>query len=238
MKSLLFFCLLCATICQAQQTVNWTYPIVPGSNEWKEFQSHQEMVDACQIPENVLASIDTESLVHLCLNYPLLFDIYAYNQVSDGFDAFYNQFNGIQELLRRQNAIDVLLVLYQSKLQQQSSMLDNQIVSLLEKGKYKFEVSAIELFMGCPQIQPILSDQKLSEVITALMNGYEEKCKCLSENKKLAFQSNVYARANIINKINPSLLSNQRMKQLLKGVGQDAEPVEQLNTLTYKLIQK
>lgn len=238
MKLFLFICLLCVTLCQAQESKDWNYPIVPGMKEWKEFRSHQEMIDACEIPREVLLSIKTERLVQLCLDYPLLFDIYAFNKISNGFNAFYYQFNGIQELVQRQDAVDVLLDLYQSKIQQQSAMLDNQILSLLEKGKYKFEVSVIELFIGCPQIQVNISNQNKYKAIAVLMKGYEQKCKHLSENKKIAFQSNVYARANIINEIDSTLLSDPKMKLLLKDVGKDKEPIEQLNLLTYKLIKQ
>ena len=39
-------------------------------------------------------------------------------------------------------------------------------------------------------------------------------------------QSNVYARANIINEIDSTLLSDPKMKLLLKDVGKDKEPIE------------
>lgn len=216
----------------------WTYPVMPGTEQWKAFQSHQEMLEACQIPKSVLQSISTERLLQLCLDYPLLLDIYAFNQISNGFNSFYSSFNGIQELIKRQDALDVLLVFYESKLKQQINILDVNVVPLVEKGKYKFEVSALELFIGCPQMQSLLSNQQKTDLISALMKGYEEKCKCLSENKKMAFQSNIYARANIINTIDSSLLSTKRMKQLTDGLGHDTEPIEQLNILSYKLLQK
>lgn len=141
-------------------------------------------------------------------------------------------------MIKRQDALDVLLVFYESKLKQQINILDVNVVPLVEKGKYKFEVSALELFIGCPQMQSLLSNQQKTDLISALMKGYEEKCKCLSENKKMAFQSNIYARANIINTIDSSLLSTKRMKQLTDGLGHDTEPIEQLNILSYKLLQK
>lgn len=237
-KLIIFGMLIFSSICQSQQIKEWTYPVMPGTEQWKAFQSHQEMVDACQIPKNVLKTISTEKLLQLCLDYPLLFDIYAFNQISNGFNSFYSSFNGIQELVKRHDAKDVLLMLYESKIQQQVKVLDNNVVSLMEKGKYKFKVSAIELFIGCPQMQSLLSDQQKTDIISVLMKGYEEKCKCLSENKKMAFQSNIYARANIINTIDSSLLSTKKLKQLTNGVGQDTEPIEQLNTLSYKLLQK
>lgn len=33
----------------------WDYPIKPGSESWASFASSQEMIDACQIPEDILA---------------------------------------------------------------------------------------------------------------------------------------------------------------------------------------
>lgn len=77
MKKLIVFCMLiCSSICQSQKMKEWTYPVMPGTEQWKAFQSHQEMLEACQIPKSVLQSISTERLLQLCLDYPLLLDIY------------------------------------------------------------------------------------------------------------------------------------------------------------------
>ena len=63
-KILILSCVLAyGWIVQAQQTSEWNYPILPGTEEWKKFKTQQEKVDACQIPEDVLKAISTNDLV-------------------------------------------------------------------------------------------------------------------------------------------------------------------------------
>ena len=223
---------------EAQQAEEWTYPVVPGTEEWKAFKTHQEMVDACQIPEDVLRTISTERLVRLCLDYPLLFDIYSHNLLSDGVDALYANFNGFREMVKRPGAIDVLSVLYQEELAKQNDILNNNVVPLLTKGEYKFHVSAIEVLMGYPRMQSVLTKAKQKQVIATLMKGYQKKFEASDENKRMAFESNVYARANIIQRMDSSLLSTPEMKRLTRSLGHSAEPVGRLDAVSNQLIKQ
>ena len=81
----------------------WDYPIKPGTDEWKRFETHAEKVSSCQIPVDVLKKIPTDELIELCLNYPLSFDYYAYNSVSEGIINVRGEFNGLEELFHRKD---------------------------------------------------------------------------------------------------------------------------------------
>ena len=192
-------------------------------------------MDACQIPESVLQSVSTERLIRLCLDYPMLIGFRVFDQLSDGVDAVYNSFNGFRELTKRPEAVDILSALYQEELEKQNDILNNSVVPLLTKGKYKIRVSNIEIFMGCPQMQVSLTEAKRKQVVSTLMKGYQKKYESPAENKKIEFESNVYARANAIDS---SLLSTPEMKRLTRSVGTLAEPVENLDVISNQLIQK
>lgn len=230
--------LFCGISCFSQEKTQWTYPVVPGSEAWFNFSSHQEKVDVCQIPEDILRTIDTQQLVQLCLDYPLLADIYAFNKMSDGVNAFYSNFNGIRELVKRKDAIDKLSALYQSRMEEQDRILNNSVIPLVEKGKYKFKLSAIEIFLGCPQMQLRLSEKLKKEVLTLLMKGYEKKYESLSEFKGIGFHANVYSRANVIQKMDSSLFQYKGTARLVNGVEQDVKAVEELNAISNHLIKK
>ena len=58
--------------------------------------SGQEMVDICQIPDNILKTMTTANLSSLCLNYPLLGDMLFSNNLQEGFDMMALKFNGFQ----------------------------------------------------------------------------------------------------------------------------------------------
>ena len=91
----------------------WDYPIKPGTDAWASLSSSQEMIDACQIPADILPNLSTASLADLCMNYPLLSDMLLANNYQDGFDKLVNIFNGFQELFKREDAGLALLNMYE-----------------------------------------------------------------------------------------------------------------------------
>lgn len=69
---------------------------------WLDFESYEEKLFACQIPDSILTHMCTYNLVKTCLvNYPFLLDLTALNNIQYGFDKFKGAFNGIQELIKR-----------------------------------------------------------------------------------------------------------------------------------------
>jgi hypothetical protein len=87
----------------------YDYPIRPGTEEWKALYSFNDMLEACQIPENVLESMSTSVLVETVLDYPLLSVYIAHNDWQQGFDILASNFNGLQELFNRSDAGSELL---------------------------------------------------------------------------------------------------------------------------------
>lgn len=90
----------------------YEFPVRPGMSEWAAFTSHTEMVEACQIPESILRDISTAGLVETVLNYPLAIDIWAFSSTQTGFGAIIYEFNGIRELLSREDAATELIEKY------------------------------------------------------------------------------------------------------------------------------
>ena len=54
MKKLLLLLVLTFSITCFAQEEKWSYPILPGTEAWIAFDTYQEKVNACQIPEDVL----------------------------------------------------------------------------------------------------------------------------------------------------------------------------------------
>jgi hypothetical protein len=97
-KIIIVFCLVAGVVsAQTATKVAWDYPVKPGTEEWKKFQSSEEMVNACQIPDAVLSSLSTEELTELCLQYPLIEYVFAFDNLNSGFDKLFSDFNGIRE---------------------------------------------------------------------------------------------------------------------------------------------
>lgn len=90
----------------------YEYPIVPGTDEWKDLKSLTEKVQACQIPSNKLKSISTEGLLETLLTYPLILDYGAFNMQQDGFERIKSENNGFSELYGRTDFINVITERY------------------------------------------------------------------------------------------------------------------------------
>lgn len=107
------------------------YPISPENPIWKTFETHQEMVEACSIPEAILKNMNTDVLVKLVMEYPLLGDIYAFDNIETGFDIVASRFNGLSELMSRKDCAEKLTEYYRLLATNKSKSVVN-----LEKDEY------------------------------------------------------------------------------------------------------
>jgi len=119
MKQLIFILmvLISFSVIAQEKKLVWDYPVKRGTVEWKKLKSNEEKVNICQIPENILSSLSTENLTDICLQYPLLYDIFAFNDMNQGIDNLFNDFHGIRELFKREQVLKELLKRYQEKMQ-------------------------------------------------------------------------------------------------------------------------
>jgi hypothetical protein len=111
-KIILLLLIAIPLISFTQEKVTWDYPVKPGSEEWKSFQSSAEMVESCQIPNDILHTLSTDDLVNLCLRYPMFLDIHFANNIQDGLDIIISRFNGFVELYNRIDCPEVLMDRY------------------------------------------------------------------------------------------------------------------------------
>lgn len=85
-----------------------TYPVSVEDAEWKSFETHQEMLDACQIPDKLLSQLDTGELLELVLEYPLLIDFYAFDNLEEGLNKMTSCYNGLIELVDRDDCAKII----------------------------------------------------------------------------------------------------------------------------------
>lgn len=121
---LLFFLSITARSAETIQNHHtpYVFPVTPGSSEWKSLSSREEMLDACQIPEDRLASMTTEALLETVLHYPLILDFMAFNSYKSAYKVMSDNFNGFRELFSREDAHTVIL---SYDLQKQDSLAEN-----------------------------------------------------------------------------------------------------------------
>ena len=73
----------------------YVFPIIPGSEEWKQLPSHKARLDACQIPEDILQTMCTYDLVETYFNYPLLWDMIFHYNSNDGLNHTRGGYSGL-----------------------------------------------------------------------------------------------------------------------------------------------
>lgn len=95
-------------------TSPYQYPIIPGTQEWMQLESRPEMLDACQIPEEILDKLSTDALLQTILDYPFLSEMTLFYRTPEecsseaGFWFITESFNGLQEFLSRRDALSSL----------------------------------------------------------------------------------------------------------------------------------
>jgi hypothetical protein len=107
-----FLMALFSIAASSQNSKPYKFPVVPGTAQWTAFKTHDEMLQACQLPADYLKNSSTAALAQTCLDYPLFNDFLAYNSFQQGVDAVVAKFNGFQELLQRKDNAPALLAVY------------------------------------------------------------------------------------------------------------------------------
>jgi hypothetical protein len=151
MKHVLCFTLLLTfsfALNAQEKKLTWDYPVKPGMEEWSQFKSINEMYEACQVPDNILKQIDTESLVDLCLSFPAPPVFPLFNTPQEAFLVYFSNFNGIRELFDRKDAGQYLLKKYTTM-----SLSDfNPSWPLYKQGQYISHYKFVEAILSQPQV--------------------------------------------------------------------------------------
>ena len=98
------------------ETDAYIFPITPTKTpeKWKEFQTYQEMLNACQVPEEKLKIISTEGLIETCINYPLFANFMLSDSFAEGYQTLCLNFNGLLDLYKRNDYVEKRLSFFVS----------------------------------------------------------------------------------------------------------------------------
>ncbi len=149
----------------------YDYPIKPGTKEWKSIEIRADRVDACQIPKDILEKLSTDELLETCLNYPFIIDVFAYNDIQAGFLKLLSEFNGLQELINRQ---DFSLVVFK----EYASMNPEDIVELKTENAqsaFLFRLIYLEVLLAQDVVVNKTSEQDARNLLSECVSKYEIK---------------------------------------------------------------
>ena len=173
MKKILFLTLLLSiSVLNAQtEKITWDYPVKPEMEQWRQLKSMKEKYQACQIPDNILKQLDTETLVDICLRFPSKPLFPLFNTPQQAFMAYYNNFNGIRELFERKDAGLYLLKQYAKM----SFSEFDPLWELHKQGKFISNYKFVESILSQPQVIASLDTSERKELLKEAINKMDEK---------------------------------------------------------------
>ena len=161
--------------------------------EWKNL-SVETKNGMLQIPEDELKSMPTEMLVQAYIDNPFCSLIFVYNTVQDGFNRVYDEFSGLRELVRRDDAALEIVSFYKNM---QVDGYDRNWESN-KIGKFTFKFIYVEALLSQSEIISQLNQNETKMLTNELLKKYNDKIKHVSEHSIVGLESSAYAIAHIL----------------------------------------
>lgn len=140
--------------------------------QWEKLDTHEQKTNLCEIPDSLLNKIPTEELVEICMNYPLLFDAYAFETPLIGLKVVTSRFNGFTELLKRKDNCSYIFK-HLKNYQIESMNLDK--MSSLDRGEFKLTYTLCEYLLSFDKILSNATNEQLEEIILFANETSEHK---------------------------------------------------------------
>ncbi|MGI5895882.1 MAG: hypothetical protein ACOX6U_02885 [Oscillospiraceae bacterium] len=151
---------------QSNLTPAEQYAVYVDSLDWASYETHDEMVEAAQIPVNLLNQMTTNDLVDALMNYPLLIDLNLFNTKREGFERVYQDFNGLRALLEKDDGAMKLVERYENTSIANGHMRSTNLENAIIVPRF------LESLLAQNEIISTLSETQESE----LLKTVEEKC--------------------------------------------------------------
>lgn len=224
--NLLFFFVACALNAQTATNLAWDYPVKPGSPQWETLSSHEEMLKVCQVPSGILSSVTTEELVEICLNYPMFFDFYAYNNLHEGVKAVEVEFNGLQELfMRKDNAQYLFNLLKGNDLRE----LPANTISTVELGGIIVRQSLAEMYLSNELVLLNATPEQQKDIAALAMKNMIIKESNPELYSRYSLETSAYLLCAGLKLMNGGVILSPNIEQFLsEGSLRDAALIEEL----------
>lgn len=177
---LILFCLISSINIKAQVTQT-------GRN-WEEVKLAE------QIPESILTSMHTDELIQTYLDSRYPGYLLAYENIQEAFNLEYNDFNGLRELLKREDTAQELIKLYQ-RMDPASYELNWEPV---KKGSFTFSFVFIEALLAHESILKKTTKSEVKTLLTELLKKNEFKTSHPEIYSIIGVQYNAYSIAKLL----------------------------------------
>lgn len=152
----------------------YDYPVKPGTAEWKELKTGEEMLAVSQVPMSVLQRISTDGLIVTVFNNPMFGQIYLSNSKQNSFDYLCDRMPCFKELVNRPDVAQKLLERY--KLMDPACKQNNWPSLNGQGSSVNFSFSFVEFIIAQYKIlQQIEDSGKTNEVSKLVLRKQNEK---------------------------------------------------------------
>ncbi|MCX6151790.1 MAG: hypothetical protein NTX22_14800 [Ignavibacteriales bacterium] len=160
-----------------------------NSEEWKNM-SKKEKKELMQIPENELKTMSTKDLIETYINCAYTRSFFLYSDVDKYYEKLKRSFNGVNELLNRQDAVDEILRYY-LKMDPKDNTISTGGIQI------PFQIQFLEYLIGNPDFVKKISSSQLPLIATELIKKYQMKIKT-SPLIIETIESNIYAISRLL----------------------------------------
>ena len=141
----------------------YSFPLKPGDAEWDlNLHTVDEIKKMLQLPATLLHDMTTSDLIETSLDYQYSNDFIYFDEKQRGVEYVRQEFNGLDELLRRNNLAEAMLKKYELKIQTAEVM--NTQESLV-KGAYSLHFLLFQLLLAQDDMLNQLSREQLRQLI-------------------------------------------------------------------------
>lgn len=157
-------------VCSGFQDKIYVYSIY-HCTEADSLDCSQKVITSLLLPDQYLKCSSTDSLSQTCLNYPFFGYIWAYNSFQQGFDRVKDMFNGIDELISREDANSSLMKIYQRMHPEDVNDISNSV----DRGAFMSQFNYIEITLAQFQLVNNLTLEQIKTLLNLCLEIYHKK---------------------------------------------------------------
>ncbi|MCL2510623.1 MAG: hypothetical protein FWF09_01080 [Bacteroidales bacterium] len=205
----------------------YQFTIFPGTEAWKDLDVNANKHALLQIPEDTLRAISTRRLIETCLYYPMIMNVFSFDNKVQGFEFIRKNFNGLGELFQRQDAGMHLLSYYQHR----APAFITQFEESVDRGRYSFDFVLLELMIAQAEITEQLNISQIQEIISSILGKIEQQSTLSQYYSRVFIPISAITVGRMLlqaNAFSEATIQNSTERFIKNGIGGYTEDISQI----------
>lgn len=146
------------------------FKCIPGTKEWAKLRGIEALKENSQIKTEILLGMSDEDLANSLLDYPLAYHYTAFENERSFVDGIMTSFNGLNELLKRQNGFESIVKCYEKI----EYVPEDKVEKAYNKST-SFNLGFLELILSNDLMLEKAQEDELNHLKEASLAKYEMK---------------------------------------------------------------